>query len=196
MVNEDTSLPDGWEEKTDKQGRTYYIDHNTRSTTWTRPAPAAAPSFQLPSYPVENNLNQFRGFSQSESVPSSSTQSSTASISPPRRELPASINTTVPQIRDSHKIGNVITPAKAVTPTATAVAVHGTQLKPTAYTAIAVAAAGPAYDTTSIAVNAIGVPSSNSVASSVVSTRVNGVALFSDNEVLQALGMDPTYCHQ
>ena len=189
MVNEDTSLPDGWEEKTDKQGRTYYIDHNTRSTTWIRPAPTVAPTFQLPSYPAENNPNQFRVFSQSESLSSSSPQSSSASVSPIRRELPAAINTVAPHIMPSHKNGNVITPAKAVTPTATAVAVHGIQHKPTAYTAIAVAAAGPAYDTTSIAVNAIGVPSSSSVASSVVSTRVNGVALFSDNEVLQALGM-------
>lgn len=31
-------LPPGWERKTDNLGRTYYVDHNTRSTTWTRPA--------------------------------------------------------------------------------------------------------------------------------------------------------------
>ena len=31
-------LPSGWERRTDNLGRTYYVDHSTRSTTWTRPA--------------------------------------------------------------------------------------------------------------------------------------------------------------
>ncbi|KAK9338234.1 hypothetical protein V1521DRAFT_416598 [Lipomyces starkeyi] len=31
-------LPTGWERRTDNLGRTYYVDHNTRSTTWTRPS--------------------------------------------------------------------------------------------------------------------------------------------------------------
>ncbi|WFD28892.1 HECT-type E3 ubiquitin transferase [Malassezia nana] len=31
-------LPPGWERRTDHLGRTYYVDHNTRSTTWTRPS--------------------------------------------------------------------------------------------------------------------------------------------------------------
>ncbi|WFD08500.1 HECT-type E3 ubiquitin transferase [Malassezia vespertilionis] len=30
-------LPVGWERRTDHLGRTYYVDHNMRSTTWTRP---------------------------------------------------------------------------------------------------------------------------------------------------------------
>ena len=30
-------LPAGWERREDNQGRTYYVDHNTRSTTWQRP---------------------------------------------------------------------------------------------------------------------------------------------------------------
>ncbi|EEB08801.1 HECT-type ubiquitin-protein ligase E3 Pub1 [Schizosaccharomyces japonicus yFS275] len=30
-------LPPGWERRTDNLGRTYYVDHNTRSTTWIRP---------------------------------------------------------------------------------------------------------------------------------------------------------------
>lgn len=30
-------LPPGWERKTDNLGRTYYVDHNTRTTTWSRP---------------------------------------------------------------------------------------------------------------------------------------------------------------
>ncbi|KAF9358513.1 hypothetical protein BGX34_008898, partial [Mortierella sp. NVP85] len=32
------ALPTGWERRVDHLGRTYYVDHNTRSTTWTRPS--------------------------------------------------------------------------------------------------------------------------------------------------------------
>ncbi|GFR94962.1 NEDD4-like E3 ubiquitin-protein ligase WWP1 [Elysia marginata] len=32
-------LPPGWEMRTDQQGRPYYVDHNTRMTTWERPQP-------------------------------------------------------------------------------------------------------------------------------------------------------------
>ena len=31
-------LPPGWERREDNLGRTYYVDHNTRTTTWTRPS--------------------------------------------------------------------------------------------------------------------------------------------------------------
>ncbi|KAH7889762.1 hypothetical protein F5I97DRAFT_1924285 [Phlebopus sp. FC_14] len=31
-------LPQGWERRLDALGRTYYVDHNTRSTTWNRPS--------------------------------------------------------------------------------------------------------------------------------------------------------------
>ena len=40
-------LPPGWEQRYDPRGRPYYVDHNTRSTTWTRPpshASSIAPS--------------------------------------------------------------------------------------------------------------------------------------------------------
>ncbi|KAL2099632.1 hypothetical protein ACEWY4_004026 [Coilia grayii] len=30
-------LPPGWEERKDVKGRTYYVNHNNRTTTWTRP---------------------------------------------------------------------------------------------------------------------------------------------------------------
>jgi E3 ubiquitin-protein ligase NEDD4 len=49
-------LPPGWERRVDAQERTYYVDHNTRTTTWHRPlpsgtagsAPQARPSSQGP----------------------------------------------------------------------------------------------------------------------------------------------------
>jgi E3 ubiquitin-protein ligase NEDD4 len=34
--------PKGWERRIDPLGRTYYVDHNTRSTTWNRPSPNQA----------------------------------------------------------------------------------------------------------------------------------------------------------
>ncbi|KAM4743572.1 E3 ubiquitin-protein ligase NEDD4-like [Anableps anableps] len=41
-------LPPGWEEKRDNKGRRYYVNHNTRTTTWVRPiiqkSPEAAPA--------------------------------------------------------------------------------------------------------------------------------------------------------
>lgn len=41
--NEDQfgQLPPGWERRIDPLGRTYYVDHNTRSTTWNRPSASA-----------------------------------------------------------------------------------------------------------------------------------------------------------
>ncbi|KNC79547.1 hypothetical protein SARC_08058 [Sphaeroforma arctica JP610] len=30
-------LPEGWEEREDQNGRIYYVDHNTKTTAWTRP---------------------------------------------------------------------------------------------------------------------------------------------------------------
>ncbi|KAI1116301.1 HECT-domain-containing protein [Nemania sp. NC0429] len=35
-------LPAGWERREDNLGRTYYVDHNSRSTSWTRPTVATS----------------------------------------------------------------------------------------------------------------------------------------------------------
>lgn len=32
-------LPPDWEERKDRNGRSYYVDHTTRTTTWERPQP-------------------------------------------------------------------------------------------------------------------------------------------------------------
>ncbi|KII86774.1 hypothetical protein PLICRDRAFT_177513 [Plicaturopsis crispa FD-325 SS-3] len=39
-----TALPPGWERRVDMQGRTYYVDHQTRSTTWNRPPNPSQPT--------------------------------------------------------------------------------------------------------------------------------------------------------
>ena len=43
----EADLPPGWESKTDASGKTFYIDHNTKKTTWTRPS-GAPPSGTSP----------------------------------------------------------------------------------------------------------------------------------------------------
>ncbi|KAJ6508748.1 hypothetical protein C8R45DRAFT_968578 [Mycena sanguinolenta] len=56
-------LPQGWERRIDPQGRTYYVDHTTRTTTWHRPQPpvvaprAPAPSVSPARTPNVGNLN-------------------------------------------------------------------------------------------------------------------------------------------
>ncbi|KAJ3198198.1 hypothetical protein HDU82_001259, partial [Entophlyctis luteolus] len=37
-------LPSGWERRTDHLGRNYYVDHNTRTTTWQRPSASNVPA--------------------------------------------------------------------------------------------------------------------------------------------------------
>nr|XP_045016966.1 E3 ubiquitin-protein ligase NEDD4 isoform X3 [Jaculus jaculus] len=45
-----SGLPPGWEEKQDERGRSYYVDHNSRTTTWTKPtAQATTETSQPPS---------------------------------------------------------------------------------------------------------------------------------------------------
>jgi len=41
-VDQYGALPHGWERRIDPLGRTYYVDHNTRTTTWNRPSASAA----------------------------------------------------------------------------------------------------------------------------------------------------------
>ena len=44
-------LPRGWERRFDASGRAYYVDHNSRSTTWHRPAPPPEMPLQHPPPP-------------------------------------------------------------------------------------------------------------------------------------------------
>ncbi|CAF2997816.1 unnamed protein product [Rotaria sp. Silwood2] len=44
----ETPLPPGWEQRQDGHGRTYYVDHNNRTTTWTRPNGRSTAASQRP----------------------------------------------------------------------------------------------------------------------------------------------------
>ncbi|XP_074925695.1 E3 ubiquitin-protein ligase NEDD4 isoform X3 [Chelonoidis abingdonii] len=37
LLSTSSGLPPGWEERQDEKGRSYYIDHNSRTTTWVKP---------------------------------------------------------------------------------------------------------------------------------------------------------------
>jgi E3 ubiquitin-protein ligase NEDD4 len=47
-VAEEKPLPGGWEFRLDVNGRKYYIDHNTRTTTWERPPSLDMETLNLP----------------------------------------------------------------------------------------------------------------------------------------------------
>ncbi|KAI7862441.1 hypothetical protein BDF14DRAFT_1855541 [Spinellus fusiger] len=42
QVSDQSDLPQGWERRVDHLGRPYYVDHNTRTTTWKKPSQGSA----------------------------------------------------------------------------------------------------------------------------------------------------------
>ncbi|ODQ47649.1 hypothetical protein PICMEDRAFT_71697 [Pichia membranifaciens NRRL Y-2026] len=50
-------LPPGWERRTDNFGRTYYVDHNTRTTTWKRPTLDSNDNHKPSSATISSNSN-------------------------------------------------------------------------------------------------------------------------------------------
>uniref|UniRef100_A0A663EAC1 HECT-type E3 ubiquitin transferase n=1 Tax=Aquila chrysaetos chrysaetos TaxID=223781 RepID=A0A663EAC1_AQUCH len=46
-----SGLPPGWEERQDEKGRSYYIDHNSRTTTWIRPVVQEDPRLKISAHP-------------------------------------------------------------------------------------------------------------------------------------------------
>ncbi|KAK2812653.1 hypothetical protein FQN50_001299 [Emmonsiellopsis sp. PD_5] len=60
-------LPAGWERREDNLGRTYYVDHNTRTTTWSRPS--AGYTEQAQRTQLEANMQMERRAHQSRMLP-------------------------------------------------------------------------------------------------------------------------------
>lgn len=60
-------LPAGWERREDNLGRTYYVDHNTRTTTWTRPSQHYSEQAQRTR--LEANMQMERRAHQSRMLP-------------------------------------------------------------------------------------------------------------------------------
>lgn len=75
-------LPSGWERRTDNLGRTYYVDHNTRTTTWTRPTSDVSESDQLVARQNTTDLERLRH--QNRMLPEDHTRASSPSaVTPP-----------------------------------------------------------------------------------------------------------------
>ncbi|XP_074150680.1 E3 ubiquitin-protein ligase NEDD4 isoform X3 [Sminthopsis crassicaudata] len=49
-----SGLPPGWEEKQDSKGRSYYIDHNSKTTTWMKPIIQEDPRLKIPAHLKRN----------------------------------------------------------------------------------------------------------------------------------------------
>ncbi|XP_058622896.1 NEDD4-like E3 ubiquitin-protein ligase WWP2 isoform X1 [Onychostoma macrolepis] len=53
-------LPPGWEKRVDQRGRFYYVDHNTRTTTWQRPTAESVRNYEQ----WQSQRNQLQGAMQ------------------------------------------------------------------------------------------------------------------------------------
>lgn len=71
-------LPAGWERREDNLGRTYYVDHNTRTTTWTRPSVNYSESAQRSQR--EANMQMERRAHQSRMLPEDRTGASSPNL--------------------------------------------------------------------------------------------------------------------
>ncbi|KAJ8261412.1 hypothetical protein COCON_G00171350 [Conger conger] len=78
-------LPPGWEERKDGKGRTYYVNHNNRSTTWTRPI------LQLTEDGASTSSSSGAGASGSASA-SASTVTISSHLSEPQLRRPRSLS--------------------------------------------------------------------------------------------------------
>lgn len=56
--HESSQLPAGWEMRYDQKNRPYYVDHNSRTTTWQRPTLTAVANFQSWQHQRELNMNE------------------------------------------------------------------------------------------------------------------------------------------
>ncbi|XP_041825341.1 E3 ubiquitin-protein ligase NEDD4-like isoform X2 [Melanotaenia boesemani] len=79
-------LPPGWEERKDAKGRTYYVNHNNRTTTWTRPI------VQLTEDGPSTSAAASGGASAPASTPSSSSNASNNHLHEPQVRRPRSLS--------------------------------------------------------------------------------------------------------
>ncbi|XP_072228724.1 E3 ubiquitin-protein ligase NEDD4-like isoform X4 [Leuresthes tenuis] len=79
-------LPPGWEERKDAKGRTYYVNHNNRTTTWTRPI------VQLTEDGASTSAAASGGSPAPASTPSSSSNASSNHLHEPQVRRPRSLS--------------------------------------------------------------------------------------------------------
>lgn len=79
-------LPAGWERREDGLGRTYYVDHNTRTTTWSRPSANYNESAHRSQR--EANMQLERRAHQSRMLPEDRTGTSSPNLPDPQPQTP------------------------------------------------------------------------------------------------------------
>ncbi|KAI8381605.1 uncharacterized protein BYT42DRAFT_598307 [Radiomyces spectabilis] len=72
--NRQNDLPPGWERRVDHLGRPYYVDHNTRTTTWKRPSARTAQDQQNLTE-MERRRHNARGLPEEQSTAATSSTS-------------------------------------------------------------------------------------------------------------------------
>ncbi|KAJ0424586.1 hypothetical protein BJY00DRAFT_275918 [Aspergillus carlsbadensis] len=80
-------LPAGWERREDNLGRTYYVDHNTRTTTWNRPS--ANYNEQTQRTQREANMQLERRAHQNRMLPEDRTGASSPNLSESQPPAPS-----------------------------------------------------------------------------------------------------------
>lgn len=78
-------LPQGWEHRQDNLGRTYYVDHNTRTTSWARPTAAYNAQEQRTAMDAQTQVERTRH--QQRTLP----EDRTGASSPSQTEQPPAI---------------------------------------------------------------------------------------------------------
>lgn len=84
-------LPAGWERREDNLGRTYYVDHNTRSTNWNRPSAEGTSATQRTER--EANTAVERARHQNRTLPEDRTGANSPSNMPPPATAPSGSST-------------------------------------------------------------------------------------------------------
>ncbi|RMZ88822.1 hypothetical protein DV736_g3960, partial [Chaetothyriales sp. CBS 134916] len=88
FVDAQGRLPAGWERREDNLGRTYYVDHNTRSTTWTRPSANEGEQ----RHRMEANMQVERQRHQNRMLPEDRTGANSPSLQEGRGSSPSQAN--------------------------------------------------------------------------------------------------------
>ena len=83
-------LPAGWERREDNLGRTYYVDHNTRSTTWIRPSTTYNERDQRSA--MEANMQMERRAHQNRMLPEDRTGANSPSVPEQQGSTPSNSN--------------------------------------------------------------------------------------------------------
>ncbi|KAI8882360.1 E3 ubiquitin-protein ligase RSP5 [Backusella circina FSU 941] len=94
--NNSSDLPQGWERRVDHLGRPYYVDHNTRTTTWKRPS-SSTNQDQQQQTELERRRHNARGLPEERSTTNAAatttTTSSTNSVEETASQPPNNVTT-------------------------------------------------------------------------------------------------------